>query len=189
MAKELISFEEIEKRIYQVRNKKVMLDSDLAKLYGVETRSLNQAVSRNKERFPENFMFSLSISEERSLISQFVTSNEQNKTQSGKRGGRRKPVKVFTEHGILMLANVLRSKQAIKVSIQIIEAFIKLREKLTALDKANLRFEAIEKRLSEHDEAFEVLDKAILPLLESPEPPKRKIGFQPDKKKKKDRKK
>jgi hypothetical protein len=108
-------------KIYMIRNQKVMLDSDLAELYGVETRVLNQAIKRNIVRFPDSFMFQLSEEEWNALISQFVISNEG-------RGGRRKLPYAFTEHGILMLSSVLNSTQAIQMSIRIIEMFVLLRE-------------------------------------------------------------
>jgi phage regulator Rha-like protein len=112
----------IQKRIYTIRDQKVMLDYDLAELYEVETRVLNQAVKRNKDRFPKRFMFQLTKEEWRVLISQFVISKSEG------RGGTQKPPFAFTEHGVAMLASVLRSKKAIKINISIIEAFIALRE-------------------------------------------------------------
>lgn len=123
-----IENEYLEQKIYQVRSQKVMLDSDLAELYGVETRVLNQAVKRNLERFPASFMLQLTLGEEEVLRSQIVTSKIKNLTNTEKRGGRRYATRVFTEHGVLMLANVLRSEQAIAVSVQIIEAFVRLRK-------------------------------------------------------------
>ena len=112
----------IQKKIYELRGQRVMLDFDLAELYTVETRALNQAVKRNVERFPERFMFQLTREEWKSLISQIVIS------KTGKRGGTQKLPYVFTEHGVAMLASVLRSKKAIKINIAIVEAFIALRE-------------------------------------------------------------
>lgn len=112
----------IQKKIYELKGQRVMLDFDLAELYDVETRALNQAVKRNVERFPERFMFQLTREEWKSLISQIVISKNE------KRGGTQKLPFVFTEHGVAMLASVLRSKKAIKINIVIIEAFIKLRE-------------------------------------------------------------
>ena len=112
----------IQKKIYELRGQRVMLDFDLAALYAVETRALNQAVKRNVERFPERFMFQLTREEWKSLISQIVIS------KTGKRGGTQKLPYVFTEHGVAMLASVLRSKKAIKINIAIVEAFIALRE-------------------------------------------------------------
>lgn len=184
MGKELISFEEIEKRIYSISGTKVMLDSDLAELYGVKTKVLNQAVTRNKERFPSNFMFILSSKEQANLKSQIVTSSSEKGADQTSWGGRRTAPKAFTEHGILMLANVIRSQKAIDISIQIIEAFVRLRKVGLSFADFALRLEAIEKRLENHDEAFELFNNIILPLLEFPEPKKRKIGFRPDKNKK-----
>ena len=112
----------IQKKIYELRGQRVMLDFDLADLYEVETRALNQAVKRNAERFPERFMFQLTREEWKSLISQIVISKNE------KRGGTQKLPYVFTEHGVAMLASVLRSKKAIKINIAIVEAFIALRE-------------------------------------------------------------
>lgn len=178
MTKELITFEEIEKRIYLIRGQRVMLDSNLSELYEIKTKVLNQAVKRNIARFPSSFMFQLTDEETKSLRSQFVTSN--------KRGGRRYLPYVFTEHGVLMLASVLNSEKAIALSVQIIEAFVRLRKEFLTLNKTNFRLDAIEGRLTEHDEAFELFNKVLLPLLETLEKPKRKIGFQPDEKKDED---
>lgn len=109
----------IESKIYEVRGSKIMLDKDLAELYGVETRTLNQAVTRNRNRFPQDFTFRLTTDELDNLRSQFVISSW---------GGTRYPPRAFTEHGILMLSNVLKSERAVKVSIQIIRVFNKMRE-------------------------------------------------------------
>ena len=177
-----ISNEYLEQKIYQVRGQKVMIDSDLAELYGVETRVLNQAVKRNAERFPASFMFLLSPGEEENLKSQFVISSLKSLTNKGTHGGRRKPVSVFTEHGVLMLANVLKSEQAIAVSVQIIEAFVRLRK--VSLSYANIaaKIDEIESRLAGHDEQFKIFHEIILPLLEASIPGRRKIGFKPGKK-------
>ncbi|MGH2612097.1 MAG: ORF6N domain-containing protein [Rhabdochlamydiaceae bacterium] len=109
----------IQSKIYEIRGQKVMLDFDLAALYEVETRALNQAVQRNLDRFPEDFMFHLTVKEWDHLKSQFVTSSW---------GGRRKLPSVFTEHGVTMLASVLKSKKAIEINIQVVRAFILLRQ-------------------------------------------------------------
>jgi len=176
-----ISNEYLEQKIYQVRGQKVMLDSDLAELYGVETRVLNQAVKRNLERFPASFMFQLTLSEEANLKSQFVISRPKTQISKEKHGGRRKPVNVFTEHGVLMLANVLKSEQAIAVSIQIIEAFVRLRKVSLSYADIAAKIEEIETRLAGHDDQFKIFHEIILPLLEAPVSPKRKIGFEPGK--------
>src|ERR1700733_15206660 len=115
-----IPVEFIERRIYLVRGQKVMLDSDLARMYQVPTKVLNQAVRRNLDRFPDDFMFQLTVEEDESLRSQFVTS------KSG-RGGPPLPPYVFTEHGVAMLSSVLRSKRAVRLNILIIRAFVRLR--------------------------------------------------------------
>ena len=114
-----VSQKVIESKIYEVRGSKIMLDKDLAEVYGVETRTLNQAVTRNRNRFPQDFMFRLTTDELDNLRSQFVISSW---------GGTRYPPRAFTEHGILMLSNVLKSERAAKVSIQIIRVFNKMRE-------------------------------------------------------------
>ena len=121
MTTELIPIQIIENKIFVIRGHKIILDSDLAMLYEVETKILNQAVKRNPDKFPPDFMFELTQQEWNFLRSQFVTSNEG-------RGGRRYLPKVFTEHGVLMLSNLLNSKKAVAVSIQIVRAFVKLRE-------------------------------------------------------------
>ncbi|MFA6917649.1 MAG: ORF6N domain-containing protein, partial [Candidatus Gracilibacteria bacterium] len=119
----LIPVQRIYHSIYMIRGQRVMLDEDLAKLYGVKTKVLNQAIRRNKDRFPEGFMFQLSITEFENLKSQIVTSSW---------GGRRKRPLVFTEHGTVMLASILRSKRAIQMSIEIVKAFVQLRQILTS---------------------------------------------------------
>lgn len=174
-----ISNEYLEQKIYQVSGQKVMLDSDLAELYGVATKVLNQAVKRNSERFPDSFMFQLSLGEEESLRSQIVTSKPKSEINKENRGGRRYATRVFTEHGVLMLANVLKSEQAIAVSIQIIEAFVRLRKVSLSYADIAAKIEEIETRLAGHDEQFKAFLEIILPLLEAPAPGKRKIGFEP----------
>ena len=129
--------ERIEERILEIRGKKVMLDRDLAQLYGVETRTLNQAVNRSLERFPNDFMFRLTPKEDEGLRSQVVISN---------RGGRRFLPYAFTEHGILMLANVLRSERAVQVSIQIIRVFARMREMVQGYRELIERIQKIERR-------------------------------------------
>ncbi len=176
-----IDNEYLERKIYQARGQKVMFDSDLAELYGVETKRLNEQVKRNAERFPASFMFQLSPGEEDNLKSQFATSKQETLTNKEKRGGRRYAVRVFTEHGVLMLANVLRSEQAIAVSIQIIEAFVRLRKVSLSFADIAGKMEEIESRLAGHDDQFKLFHDIILPLLAAPLPGKRKIGFEPDK--------
>lgn len=134
---EVVPHERIEKKIYEMRGKKVMLDADLAELYAVETRALNQAVTRNIERFPDDFMFQLTEVEAKDLRSQSVTSNW---------GGRRYIPYAFTEHGILMLSNVLKSERAVRVSVQIIRVFVRLRELAQGYHELIARIEKLEKR-------------------------------------------
>jgi len=167
----------IESKIYQIRGQRVMLDSDLAELYGVETKVLNQAVKRNSGRFPASFMFQVSSSEEESLRSQIVTSNPANEISKGKRGGRRYATRVFTEHGVLMLANVLKSSRAITVSIQIVEAFVKMRAVTAIHGELSSRIAELEKTVKTQGSSINF----ILDLIDR-EMKKKRIGFKPDKK-------
>ncbi len=165
--KTLISIEVIEKKILIIRGEKAMLDSDLAELYGVATRVLLQAVKRNLNRFPPDFMFQLNNQEVAALRSQIVT------TKTG-RGGRRYPPYVFTEHGVAMLSSVLNSERAIEVKILIIRAFVKLREMLATHKDLAKKLEEMEKK---YDAQFKVVFDAIRELMKPPEPKKRQIGF------------
>jgi hypothetical protein len=169
--KSLIPAEVIERKIYLIRGQKVMLDNDLAKLYKVETRTLIQAVKRNTERFPLDFMFQLNNQEVISLRSQFVIS------KTG-RGGRRYLPYVFTEQGVAMLSSVLNSNRAIEVNIQIMRAFVKLREMIASNKELAKRLDELE---SKYDEQFKVVFDAIRELMAPAEPKKRKIGFRRDK--------
>jgi len=164
---ELIPDERIEGRIFLVRGKKVMIDRDLAALYGVITKVLNQAVHRNRVRFPGDFMFKLTRNEAKNLRSQFVTSS------SGHGGGRYASY-VFTEQGVAMLSSVLKSERAILVNIQIIRTFTKLREMITENVHLRLKLEALEQR---YDEQFRSVFEAIRRLLDEPSEPQEEIGF------------
>jgi hypothetical protein len=159
--------ERIERRILLVRGQKVMLDADLAELYEVETKELNQAVKRNLERFPEDFMFRLTDDEAAALRSQSVTSNEG-------RGGRRYHPYAFTEQGVAMLSSVLRSPRAVQVNIAIMRAFVKLREILASHRDLARRLEEME---SKYDVQFRAVFDAIRELMKPPEKPRRRIGF------------
>lgn len=161
--------EQVGRKIYFIREHKVMLDVDLAVLYGVETRVLNQAVKRNQERFPEDFMFRLTRQEIRG-ISQFVTSSVG--LYSSLKFSKR--VTVFTEHGVAMLSSVLRSSRAIQVNIQIMRTFAKLRGILLANRDLSHRLDNLEKR---YDAQFKVVFDAIRQLMAPSEPPHRRIGF------------
>jgi hypothetical protein len=161
----LIPAEVIERKIYLIRGHKVMLDSDLAELYGVTTKRLNEQVRRNLKRFPSDFMFQSSSKEAESLRSQIATS---------KRGGRRYLPYAFTEQGVAMLSSVLNSDRAIEVNIQIMRAFVKLREMIASNKELAKRLDELE---SKYDEQFKVVFDAIRELMAPAEPKKRKIGF------------
>jgi len=165
---ELISIEAVASKIFFIRSVKVMLDKDLAELYGVETRVLNQAVKRHKKRFPEDFMFQLSKSEYDFLISQFVTSKK-----SGS-GGIRKMPHAFTEQGVAMLSGILNSDRAIAVNIQIMRTFTKLRHMIS--DNEDLKRELAELR-EQTDERFQIVFETLDQLLTVDVNEKKKIGF------------
>ncbi len=162
----LVPVDRIEKAILSVRRQKVMLDADLAALYGVETRVLVQAVKRNLERFPEDFMFQLSREEFAVLRSQSVTSSDW--------GGRRYPPYAFTEQGVAMLSTVLRSQRAIQVNIEIMRAFIRLRQMLASNAELARKLDALEKK---YDAQFKDVFDAIRQLMAPPEQKRRAIGF------------
>jgi hypothetical protein len=157
-------------KIYIVRSKKIMLDRDLAELYEVETRVLNQAVQRNIERFPMEFMFQLTMEEFEILKSQIVTSSW---------GGTRKMPFAFTEYGVAMLSSILRSKRAIQVNIQIMLVFSKIREMLIDSLSMKLDIEEIKKRLANQDKNLELVFSYLDELIEKKENPisRRPIGF------------
>lgn len=160
----------IEKRILVVRERQVMLDEDLADLYGVETRVLVQQVRRNEKRFPADFMFQLSAEEFADLKSQSVIS-------SGGHGGRRKSPLVFTEQGIAMLSGVLRSDRAIAVNIEIMRAFVELRRVASSHEAIEKKLEKIERGMGDHDEQLGQIFNALRQLIAPPPQPKRPIGF------------
>lgn len=169
--------ERIVNKILLVRGKKVILDKDLALLYKVETKVLNQAVKRNKERFPDDFMFQMDRLEFENWKSQFVTSN------SYKMGLRKLPF-VFTEQGVAMLSSVLNSKTAIQVNIQIMRVFTRLRESLITNKEILLKLEQLEnkvggndKKINKHESEIQLIFKAIKQLIEKPEVPRRRIGY------------
>ena len=159
----------IERKILLVGGKKVMLDEDLAILYGVPTKSLNLAVKRNKNRFPGDFMFQLSKKENESLRFQIETS---------KRGGRRYSPYAFTEHGILMLSSVLNSERAIQVNISIMRVFVKLKEMISAHKGLLYKLNALERKAEKHDKEIFAIFEVLRKLMEPPRGrPKRRIGF------------
>lgn len=171
-AVELIAAPAIEKRILVVRDRQVMLDEDLADLYGVETRALVQQVKRNAKRFPADFMFQLTKVEAEALRSQIVTSNDG-------RGGRRYAPYVFTEQGVAMLSGVLRSDRAIAVNIEIMRTFVELRRAASSYAAIEKRLEEIERELGGHDEQLNQIFKTLRQLISPPARPKRPVGFRP----------
>ena len=164
--KSLIPVERIEKAILLIRGQKVMLDADLAELYGVETKILVRAVKRNINRFPTDFMFQLNKEEFDNLRFHFGTSSYW--------GGRRYPPYAFTEQGVAMLSSVLRSQRAIQVNIEIMRAFIRLRQMLASHAELARKLDALEKK---YDAQFKQVFEAIRQLMAPPEPKRRAIGF------------
>lgn len=156
-------------KIYLIRNHKVMLDRDLAELYGVKAIRLREQVKRNQDRFPENFMFPLTEEEVENMVSQ-------NAIPSKRHLGGSLPY-VFTEHGVLMLANVLKSEQAITMSIRIIEIFVRLREVLLTHKDILLKLEQLERKAVQHDGDIKLIFKYLRELLNPPVEPMRRIGF------------
>jgi len=165
----MIPDELVMNKIYLIRGQKVMLDRDLAGVYDVETKVLNQAVKRHASRFPGDFMFQLTRKEFENLKSQFVTSSW---------GGVRKLPYAFTEQGVAMLSSVLKSETAIGVNIQIIRVFTKMRQLVMTHKDILLQLEKIEKKLSGHDEEIQLIFQYLKQLLTPPQqPPRLKIGF------------
>ena len=173
--KKLISIpdEKILDKIFLIRGQKVMIDRDLAILYGVPTKVLKQAVKRNRERFPSDFMFEMSGKEFQNWRSQFVTSNS-----TVKMGLRYRPY-CFTEQGVAMLSSVLKSKKAIEVNIRIIRVFTKMREVLLTHKEILLKFEQLEKKVTKNDDDIQLIFEALKQLLHTPNPPRKRIGFKP----------
>ncbi|MBI3306323.1 MAG: ORF6N domain-containing protein [Candidatus Omnitrophica bacterium] len=157
----------IERKIYEIRSHKVMLDRDLAILYGVETRVLNQAVRRNLERFPQDFMITLTREEIRNL-SQIVISSDIKHAPS---------VFAFTEQGIAMLSSVLRSKRAIQVNIEIMRTFVKLKKEIYSHRELAYQLDLLKRRVGRHDNQIEAIFEAIQRLMTAPQNPRRRIGF------------
>ena len=163
----VVPIERIERSILLIRGEKVMLDRDLAELYGVETKRLNEQLRRNRDRFPPDFMFRLTPQEWESLRSQFATL---------KRGEHRKYLPyAFTEHGALMLANVLKSERASRTSVQVVRAFVRLRQLLASNAGLARKLDSLEMK---YDAQFKVVFDAIRQLMTPPEPKRKQIGFQ-----------
>lgn len=169
----LVPTEVVKSRIYLIRGQKVLLDSDLASLYGVTTANLNKAVKRNIERFPDDFMFQLSTVEMGNLIFQTGTS-------SSGHGGRRTLPYAFTEQGIAMLSSVLNSERAVQVNIAIMRAFVQMRELAGSNRGLARKLDELEKKHAEHDRQFVVVFDAIRQLMAPAEKKGRKIGFGQD---------
>jgi ORF6N domain-containing protein len=159
----------VESRIFVLRGQKVILDNDLAELYGVPVKRLNEQIKRNQERFPQDFMFQLSAEEQQSLRSQNATS---------KRGGRRYLPYAFTEHGAIMAATVLNSERAVEMSVFVVRAFVRLREMLSTNQQLSGKIDELERRLDTHDASIQDLIEAIRELMEPPPASGRPIGFQ-----------
>jgi hypothetical protein len=166
----LIPIEQIERSIYLIRGHRVMLDAYLARIYGVTTIRLNQQVNRNKERFPKDFMFQLTNEEFQRLSLQTATSNPA-------RGGRRKRPYVFTEYGAIMLASVLSTPVAVRSSIQVVRAFVRLREMLTTNKVLSRRLTKLEQKLGSYDGQIRTVFEVIHQLMTQPEIEWRKAGF------------
>jgi hypothetical protein len=162
-----ISSQQIERSILLIRGQRVMLDNDLARLYDVTTKRLNEQVKRNLDRFPEDFMFQLNEEEGELLRSHFATSKEG-------RGGRRYLPYVFTEHGTVMLASILNSPVAVKASIQVVRAFIQLRQIVSTHEELLRKVNILERK---YDSQFQAVFDAIKSLMIQPDLPRRKIGI------------
>ncbi|OGC04717.1 DNA-binding protein [candidate division WOR-1 bacterium RIFOXYA12_FULL_43_27] len=177
----LVPIERIENKIYLIRGQKVMLDRDLAELYGVETKALNQAVKRNTSRFPDDFMFQLNKAEFKNLKFQFGTSNLRSQFVTSKKGGRRYFPYVFTEQGIAMLSSVLKSERAVQVNIAIMRAFVRLRKIMAThkdlAQKVDQLENKFEKRLKKNEVQIQQVFEAIRKLIEVESKPKGKFGF------------
>jgi hypothetical protein len=167
-----VPVERIEKSIFMIRGLRVMLDKDLAELYGIETKALKQAVKRNVHRFPSDFMFILNKQEFANLRSQIVTSS------SEPWGGARYLSMVFTEQGVAMLSSVLRSRRAIEVNIAIMRVFVRLREMMAAHKELAVKLRELEGRIQDHDEQIVAIFEAIRRLMTPPDAPRKKIGFE-----------
>lgn len=161
----------VQSRILLLRHQRVILDTDIADLYGVPVKVLNQQVKRNRERFPADFVFRLTSKEDAVLRSQFVTSKQG-------RGGRRYAPYAFTEHGAIMAATVLNSERAVQMSVFVVRAFVRLREMLATNRKLAGKIDELENRLDTHDSTIQDLIEAIKELMKPEDPPRKSIGFQ-----------
>jgi ORF6N domain len=188
--KTALAHKSLEPLILVIRNQRVILDVDLARLYEVPTKRFNEAFKRNRRRFPDDFVFQLTTVEFNNLRSQIATSSSQpadsvedhgdwSQIATGSHGGRRYLPWAFTEHGAVMAANILRSDQAIHMSVFVVRAFVRLREHIAANQAILKRLAEIDRTLLQHDSALLDLYEKLLPLLQPPpDLPKRRIGFQ-----------
>jgi len=168
--KDIVPQERIERMIFFIRGQKVVLDKDLAALYGVPTFRFNEAIKRNHSRFPEDFVFQLTREEVAGLTSQIAMSKPG-------RGGRRTLPYAFTEHGAVMAATVLNSPRAVEMSIFVVRAFVSLRNMLSTHNEMNLKLVEMESKIDRHDGDIRSLFEAIHELMAPPEQPRRRIGF------------
>ena len=166
----LVPIETISQCILVLRGQRVILDADLARLYGTSTMRLNEQVKRNRDRFPEDFMFQVTDEEYGILKSQIAISRSDH-------GGRRTRPYAFTEHGALMAASVLNSPRAVEVSVYVVRAFVRMREMLATHAELSHKLAELESRVDDHDEDIAAIMEAIRQLLSPPDPPKRRIGF------------
>ena len=179
--KAIALIETIELKIHLIRDQKVILDAELAELYGVTTKALNQAIKRNRDRFPEDFMFQLKDTEANAMRSQIVTASKpdairsQNATAS-KRNVRYLPY-AFTEHGVIMAASVLNSQRAVDVSVYVVRAFVRLRQMLAMNKELAHKLAELDRKVATHDGAIRSLVDAIRQLMAEPEPKEKKIGY------------
>jgi ORF6N domain-containing protein len=167
----IASVKEIEQAIHYIRGQRVMLDSDLAIQYGVTTKQLNQQVARNQERFPEDFPYQLTSQEFTSLKSQFVTSKPKG------RGGRRYPPLVFTEQGVAMLSSVLKSPMAVRVNIEIMRAFVRMRQLIATPGELVEQLTKLKETVQLHDGQIKAIAQVLQQMMEKPATPQRRIGF------------
>lgn len=165
----IVPYEIIERKIFLLRGKKVMIDRDLAELYQVQTKHLNRQVKRNIERFPEEFMFQLTVEEKNELVTNWHRFRKMKHAPT-------LPY-AFTEHGVAMLASVLKSERAVKISIHIVKTFVRLRELVSTHKELACKLNELESRVERHDKEIKVIFDAIRELMMSPEKPKRRIGF------------
>jgi phage regulator Rha-like protein len=168
----------VESRILVLRGRRVILDSDLAELYGVEVKRLNEQVKRNAERFPQDFVFRVTVGDLRSQIATSkLTVKSTGKTRLSKRGGRRYQPYAFTEHGAIMVAAVLNSKRAVEMSLFVVRAFVHMREALAANEKVLAKLRELEKRVGGHDTDIQGIVEAIQEMMKPLPASRRKIGF------------